>query len=107
MGALRPVDGLPLHPLPKQWWHRHKRSIINADAKKLGSHHFQSIVHRHFSRFSAAILPAYGVITACRDIRSLALGLESIGNETADALTAVASEMKAIVMLRYAVCVVT
>jgi len=37
----------------------------------------------------------YGVITAFRDIRSLAVGLESIGNETADALTAVASEMKA------------
>jgi len=37
----------------------------------------------------------YGVITAFTDIRSLALGLESIGNETADALTAVASEMKA------------
>ena len=44
---------------------------------------------------SAAILPVYGVITAFTDIRSLALGLESIGNETADALTAVASEMKA------------
>jgi len=51
VGALRPVDGLPLHPLPEHWWHRHKRSIINADAKKLGSHHVDSIVHSHFSRF--------------------------------------------------------
>ena len=37
----------------------------------------------------------YGGITAFADFRSLALGLESIGNETAGALTAVASEMKA------------
>ena len=70
-----------------------KISIINADAKKLGPHPLDSIVH--FSRVSAAFLLVYVFITAFADFRSLALGLESIGNETADTLTAVASEMKA------------